>query len=91
MLETESSQQPGQHLLVRRIPVGVHQRDCRTADSTGEKRSSRLLHGIDIESADHPALGVEAFVDPHHLRVQRGRPADVQDEQVRSLLVPDPR
>ena len=87
--EADLAGRGGERGFVGRVPVAVHQHDgdCLHAPLTGRRHAGDRR--VQVQRAQHRAVGGNALVDLEHLRIQHLGQHDVQLEQVRPSLVPD--
>ncbi len=65
MLESGLQEQAGEHLLVDRIPIRVHEGDCRDPNPPGKRIGGLPQDLALIECLEDTSVGCQPFRDPY--------------------------
>ena len=90
LAEADVARELGKRRLVGVMAVAVHQHDRERAQAAGEGGAEIGARALEVERAQHRAIGADALVDLDHLGVEQLGQHDVAREDVRAVLVADP-
>ena len=83
--------QVGDDFFVPRIPVAVHEDDCRGPDAVVESGLQIHSYRIRVRGGQDFAGGIQAFIDLDDPLIKHFRKPDVALEQLRPVLVTYPK
>jgi len=87
--EADRARKRCQHLLMRRIPIAVHQHDCHCPDAVGPGRTQTRCGRFEVQGRHQLTVRTHAFVHLDHAFEEHRRQLDLPHEQFRAVLVGD--